>query len=250
MKLLLTIVCLSLTSMVNSASCAQKCLRNSRFYKAAYDALQSRCGFHTASVQRDIGNRSEALRCLGLKGNPTSQEIKSAYYDVVRKYHPDINKSADAPAMTRNAIQAKDMLLNTACGSFYTPPKAAYSHRSPDENNSETYRRMDEQFQKTVKEMEMREKLRRAKEMELNAAMAKDRLEQRIKELYTIREQLEQELNFDIRQKLENDIAAHKKFLDNSYEDFPSDEYDMLRQQLRTMYRDAMRQYNKKFADL
>ena len=47
---------------------------------------------------------------LGVARNATADQIKSAYRKSARKYHPDVNKAADAPAKFREATEAYDAL--------------------------------------------------------------------------------------------------------------------------------------------
>lgn len=47
---------------------------------------------------------------LGVSKNATDDQIKSAYRKLARKYHPDVNKAADAEEKFREATQAYDIL--------------------------------------------------------------------------------------------------------------------------------------------
>lgn len=49
---------------------------------------------------------------LGIKENATKEEIKTAYKLQMKKWHPDINKSADAINMSTKINEAKEVLLD------------------------------------------------------------------------------------------------------------------------------------------
>ncbi len=49
---------------------------------------------------------------LGIRMDSTKQEIKTAYREMVKKYHPDINKSEDANKIIRSLNEAKEVLLD------------------------------------------------------------------------------------------------------------------------------------------
>ena len=49
---------------------------------------------------------------LGINKNATSDEIKSAYRNLAKKWHPDLNKDPKAPEMARKINEAKDILLD------------------------------------------------------------------------------------------------------------------------------------------
>jgi curved DNA-binding protein len=47
---------------------------------------------------------------LGLDRGATADDIKKAYRKMVRKYHPDVSKHADADAKTKEINEAYDVL--------------------------------------------------------------------------------------------------------------------------------------------
>lgn len=49
---------------------------------------------------------------LGVKEDASSEEIKIAYKNQIKKWHPDINHSSDASLMTTKLNEAKKVLLN------------------------------------------------------------------------------------------------------------------------------------------
>lgn len=55
--------------------------------------------------------KSSAIHILGLKPDFSEDELKVCYRKMARKYHPDINKSADAGNMFMLVKEAYDYLL-------------------------------------------------------------------------------------------------------------------------------------------
>ena len=49
---------------------------------------------------------------LGVSNNATKEEIKKAYKVQMKKWHPDINKSEEAPKMSIKLNEAKETLLD------------------------------------------------------------------------------------------------------------------------------------------
>lgn len=49
---------------------------------------------------------------LGISMDSTKQEIKTAYREMVKKYHPDVNKSEDSNKIIRSLNEAKEVLLD------------------------------------------------------------------------------------------------------------------------------------------
>ena len=49
---------------------------------------------------------------LGISMDSTKQEIKNAYREMVKKYHPDVNKSEDSNKIIRSLNEAKEVLLD------------------------------------------------------------------------------------------------------------------------------------------
>ena len=49
---------------------------------------------------------------LGIKRDATKEEIKKAYREMAKKYHPDVNKSKDANQIIISLNEAKSTLLN------------------------------------------------------------------------------------------------------------------------------------------
>lgn len=51
-------------------------------------------------------------KLLGINRNSTKEEIKSSYKNMVKKYHPDINKDDNADKIIRSLNEAKEILLD------------------------------------------------------------------------------------------------------------------------------------------
>ena len=49
---------------------------------------------------------------LGISKNASTDEIKTAYRNLAKKWHPDLNKDPKAPEMARKINDAKEILLN------------------------------------------------------------------------------------------------------------------------------------------
>ena len=48
---------------------------------------------------------------LNVKRDATAAEIKAAYFKIAKRHHPDVNKSADAPRVFREAAEGLPALL-------------------------------------------------------------------------------------------------------------------------------------------
>lgn len=67
-------------------------------------------------------NKSEALKILELtSSNPSDEEIKKQYKSLVKKWHPDTNKSAEAPEKIKNINEAFNLLKNKHNDEPYVP---------------------------------------------------------------------------------------------------------------------------------
>ena len=51
-------------------------------------------------------------KTLGVKRNAPSQEIRRAFRDLARKYHPDVNKSKQAEKKFKEINEAYEVLSN------------------------------------------------------------------------------------------------------------------------------------------
>ncbi len=59
-----------------------------------------------------MAEKRDYYEVLGLKKNATKDEIKSAYRRLAKTYHPDINKSPDAPEKFKEVQEAYDVLYD------------------------------------------------------------------------------------------------------------------------------------------
>lgn len=58
-----------------------------------------------------FGNsKDKYYRILGLPLNASQDEIKKAYLELAKKYHPDRNKSPDAPTKFKQIKEAYEIL--------------------------------------------------------------------------------------------------------------------------------------------
>lgn len=62
---------------------------------------------------------------LGIPRNATDDEIKKAYRRLAKKYHPDVNKAADAEAKFKEIQNAYDMIMNRNAN-----PRSGFSQSS------------------------------------------------------------------------------------------------------------------------
>ncbi len=59
-----------------------------------------------------MATKRDYYEVLGIKKNATKDEIKSAYRKLAKQYHPDINKSPDAPKKFEEIQEAYDVLYD------------------------------------------------------------------------------------------------------------------------------------------
>ena len=59
-----------------------------------------------------MNNNLNYYELLGIKKDANDQEIKNAYKKQMKKWHPDINKSADATIISSKINEAKEVLLD------------------------------------------------------------------------------------------------------------------------------------------
>lgn len=77
---------------------------------------------------------------LGVKENATKQEIKKAYHEMVKKYHPDVNGSEEANRIIRSLNEAKEILLNDDKRKEYDAVLNSIKHSKQfSKNKNETY---------------------------------------------------------------------------------------------------------------
>ena len=54
--------------------------------------------------------KTEALQVMGLKEGYSEEELKKRYRELIKKWHPDINPSPEAEAMTQRINEAQTLL--------------------------------------------------------------------------------------------------------------------------------------------
>ena len=60
-----------------------------------------------------MAEKRDFYEVLGVKKDATTAQIKSAYRKLARKYHPDVNKAADATEKFQEATESYDVLSDT-----------------------------------------------------------------------------------------------------------------------------------------
>ncbi len=61
-----------------------------------------------------MASKRDYYEVLGVNKNASKDEIKSAYRKLAKKYHPDLNKDADAPEKFKEVQEAYDVLYDDA----------------------------------------------------------------------------------------------------------------------------------------
>lgn len=102
-------------------------------------------GFNTAKNYYEI---------LEVSTNSTNEEIKFAYRKLVRKYHPDVNKTQDAANIFKEITRAYEVLSDEKNRHQYDILNGIFSHDNhiQEENNSKTSsKKAQETYQETIK---------------------------------------------------------------------------------------------------
>ena len=90
---------------------------------------------------------------LGIKKDATEQEIKSAYRQMAKKYHPDVNKSEDANKVIISLNEAKETLLDQEKRAKYDTLLEEIKHaKQVSKNKEETYNTKKEEYKETYSE--------------------------------------------------------------------------------------------------
>ena len=77
---------------------------------------------------------------LGIKRDATKEEIKKAYREMAKKYHPDVNKSKDANQIIISLNEAKSTLLNDIDHSKQYSKNPNETYYTKTENYKEEYK--------------------------------------------------------------------------------------------------------------
>lgn len=91
---------------------------------------------------------------LGIKKNASVEEIKKAYRDMVKKYHPDINKSSDASKIIISLNEAKETLLDEDKRKEYDEllNEIKYSKQYTTSKENNTYKEKTKEYKENYSE--------------------------------------------------------------------------------------------------
>lgn len=96
---------------------------------------------------------------LGIKKDATKEEIKKAYRDMVKKYHPDVNKSEEANKIIISLNEAKETLLDDNKRKEYDKILEEINHsKQVSKNKQETYYSKTEEYKQEYEESYMTRK--------------------------------------------------------------------------------------------
>jgi len=92
-----------------------------------------------------FNNTKNYYEILGISIESSTDEIKTAYRKLARKYHPDINKSPDAIQMFKDITEAYEILSNheereryNTLKGFFKQEKTTTSAKKAEESYTET----------------------------------------------------------------------------------------------------------------
>lgn len=89
---------------------------------------------------------------LGVKKDATHEEIKKAYRDMVKKYHPDVNKSDEASKIIISLNEAKETLLDDDKRREYDKLLDDINHSKTYSNDSTSYSAKKEEYKENYSE--------------------------------------------------------------------------------------------------
>lgn len=89
---------------------------------------------------------------LGIKKDATHEEIKKAYRDMVKKYHPDVNKSDEASKIIISLNEAKETLLDDNKRCEYDKLLDDINHSKTYSNDSTSYSAKKEEYKENYSE--------------------------------------------------------------------------------------------------
>lgn len=89
---------------------------------------------------------------LGIKKDATKEEIKKAYRDMVKRYHPDVNKSDEASKIIISLNEAKETLLDDDKRSEYDKLLNDINHSKTYSNDSTSYSAKKEEYKENYSE--------------------------------------------------------------------------------------------------
>lgn len=89
---------------------------------------------------------------LGVKKDATKEEIKKAYRDMVKRYHPDVNKSDEASKIIISLNEAKETLLDDDKRREYDKLLNDINHSKTYSNDSTSYSAKKEEYKENYSE--------------------------------------------------------------------------------------------------
>lgn len=89
---------------------------------------------------------------LGVKKDATHEEIKKAYRDMVKRYHPDVNKSDEASKIIISLNEAKETLLDDDKRCEYDKLLDDINHSKTYSNDSTSYSAKKEEYKENYSE--------------------------------------------------------------------------------------------------
>ena len=89
---------------------------------------------------------------LGINKDATHEEIKKAYRDMVKRYHPDVNKSDEASKIIISLNEAKETLLDDDKRSEYDKLLNDINHSKTYSNDSTSYSAKKEEYKENYSE--------------------------------------------------------------------------------------------------
>lgn len=90
---------------------------------------------------------------LGIKKEATEQEIKTAYRQMAKKYHPDLNKNEEENKIIVSLNEAKETLLDEEKRKKYDRLLEEIAHaKQASSNKEETYKAKKEEYKETYTE--------------------------------------------------------------------------------------------------
>ncbi len=89
---------------------------------------------------------------LGVKKDATKEEIKKTYREMVKRYHPDVNKSDEASKIIISLNEAKETLLDDDKRSEYDKLLNDINHSKTYSNDSTSYSAKKEEYKENYSE--------------------------------------------------------------------------------------------------
>ena len=78
-------------------------------------------------------------KVLNISENATLEEIKKAFRELAKEYHPDKNKSSDASVKFREVFEAYEILKNKITKDIFDERRRKFYNKKSAEFNNEKY---------------------------------------------------------------------------------------------------------------